>query len=89
MEGKPTAQATATSSFPIFGLLFVVLTILKIGEIGNFGDVSWYWIGATLLGPVIVFAAFMSLVLVVTTVAAVIAGIVFVGAWCVDKVRDL
>lgn len=51
-----TASASATASFPVFGLLTVALVVLKLlGYI----SISWWWIVLCFFAPLILFVAFM------------------------------
>lgn len=48
-------------------MIFVVLTILKLGEIGQFGEMSWWlvtmplWIGAAVIGTFLLFGLTIAL----------------------------
>lgn len=48
-----TATATATTSFPVFGLAFVVLLVLKLagmaGASWGLANLSWWWVFSPLL----------------------------------------
>lgn len=53
MTNTPQATATATASFPVFGLAFVVLFILKVaglaGASWGLANLSWWWVISPLL----------------------------------------
>lgn len=48
-----SASANATSTFPIFGLAFVILLVLKVagmaGASWGLANLSWFWVVSPLL----------------------------------------
>lgn len=47
-----TATASASASFPVFGLAFVVLLVLKIAALNGASwglNISWFWVFSPLL----------------------------------------
>lgn len=52
-------------SFPLFGVLAVVLTVLNLtGHI----DISWWWIVATFFAPIIIIVGFLLAIGILTVV---------------------
>ena len=52
-SAAPAATATATASFPVFGLAFAVLLVLKLagmaGATWGLANLSWWWVFSPLL----------------------------------------
>ena len=44
-----TATATASGAFPVFTLITGVLLVLKLGSVGPFGALSWWWVFAPMI----------------------------------------
>lgn len=67
MANKTTA--TATASFPLFGILGVAFVILKLCHVIGW---SWWWVTAPFWAPVVFWLGVLVLVGVVLLVSAVI-----------------
>lgn len=79
-----TASATATSTFPVFGLVFVVLFVLKVaglaGASWGLANLSWWWVVLPLFVP-------WAILLIFLTLAALGIGIYLAIASVADKRR--
>jgi hypothetical protein len=77
-----TASATATSTFPIFGLVFVVLFVLKVaglaGASWGLATLSWWWVVLPLFIP-------WAILLVILTLGAIGVGIYLAISSVLDK----
>lgn len=77
-----TASATATSTFPVFGLVFVVLFVLKVaglaGASWGLANLSWWWVVLPLFVP-------WAILLVVLTLAALGFGIYLAVSSVLDR----
>ena len=70
-------------SFPIFGVLTIVLIVLKLVEVI---DISWWWIVASFFAPLIIY---VGVFLGLGALALAAVGIAFVGALILDGFEKL
>lgn len=70
-------------SFPLFGVLAVVLTVLNLtGHI----DISWWWVVAAFFAPLLLYAGLLS---AVAAIGLVSAAVLFLGAFLLDFFNNI
>lgn len=74
MPSNNSANATATTSFPVLGLAFAVLLVLKLagmaGASWGLANLSWWWVFSPLLIGFGIFFLVLAVVLVVALFAS-------------------
>ena len=66
-----TATASASVAFPVFTLITGVLLVLKLGNVGSFGALSWWWVFAPMIAGFGIFVAVLVILLLVALLLAV------------------
>lgn len=72
MSSAPQATATASAaSFPVFAFASLVLFVLKVGGIGNFATMSWWWVAAPMLFGFALYFTFLIIFILIVVLVAV------------------
>ena len=70
-----TDKGTTKSTIGLSGLVFIVFLVLKLAEIGQVANWSWWWVTSPLWLPLLVFIA---IVLVAFVILCIICGIGYI-----------
>lgn len=73
-----TNKGTTKSTIGLSGLVFIVFLVLKLAEIGQVANWSWWWVTSPLWLPLLALIA-------IVLVAFVILGIIWGIATIIDK----
>jgi len=71
-----TIVQTGQRSFPILGLAFLAMLIMKLANVGTAGTLSWWWVTAPLWAPLSIFLGIMAVILVIFLFIAMLMGVV-------------
>jgi hypothetical protein len=70
MSDSNSATASASVAFPVFTLITGVLLVLKLGNVGSFGDLSWWWVFAPMLAGLGIAIFFILIFLIILVIVA-------------------
>jgi hypothetical protein len=68
-------QKSTGGGIGICTILFIVLLVLKLAEIGAVKDWSWWWVTSPLWIPLALFGAVAAMIIAFGVIAALIVGV--------------
>lgn len=64
-------EQTASRGIGLGGLIFIVFLVLKLAEIGQVADWSWWWVTSPLWIPIVLILGIMGLIALFALIVAI------------------